>query len=98
MMEVIETGGSVLYNGQTITKKAHLPTEAELAKGDSDLEARAKANLERQIAEAKAQLEMLAEEPVEAEASAEVEASAEEPAEEKAAPAKKAKSKAKSES
>jgi hypothetical protein len=47
MRAVIAEGGSVGYNGKTITSADGLPSEAELAEGDEAAEAAALENLER---------------------------------------------------
>lgn len=50
MARVIEDGGSVLHGGRLITRLEHLPTEADLAKGNPEREAAAAAALDAQIA------------------------------------------------
>lgn len=55
----IANGGSVMYNGVTITEANRLPTFAELAKGDPEAEAEAEAYLKEQQKALQAQLSAL---------------------------------------
>lgn len=59
MIQVLQEGGSVLYQGSVITRYEDLPTEAELAKGDAAAEAAAKNSLQAEIERLKAQLTYL---------------------------------------
>ena len=59
MEAVIKSGGSVLYQGRTLSTLAHLPSAAELAQGDPAKEAEASADLQAQIADLQAQLAQL---------------------------------------
>lgn len=59
MIAVIQGGGSVLYQGRTISSLAHLPSAAELAQGDPAKEAEATAELQAQIAQLQQQLATL---------------------------------------
>lgn len=59
MEQAIREGGSVLYGGQVITRIDHLPSEAELAKGDADKEAAAASDLQALIDALQAQLASL---------------------------------------
>ena len=56
MQEILEAGGSVLHGRQIITDPAHLPSAADLAKGDPAAEATATADLKAQLAEVQRQL------------------------------------------
>lgn len=60
MEAVIRGGGSVSIGHQIVTHIAHLPSEAELAKGDPAKEAVAKGNLQAQINALQTQLNGLA--------------------------------------
>lgn len=60
MEQVIRDGGSVLHGGRLYTKIATLPTEAQLAAGNPEQEAAAKANLQSQVEALQAQLADLA--------------------------------------
>ena len=59
MEAVIKSGGSVLYQGRTLSRPEHLPSAAELAQGDPAKEAEASADLQAQIADLQAQLAQL---------------------------------------
>jgi len=59
MEAVIKGGGSVLYQGRTLSSVAQLPSVAELAQGDPDKEAAATADLQAQIAQLQQQLATL---------------------------------------
>lgn len=59
MESVIAGGGSVLYDGHTLTRVEQLPSAAQLAAGDPAKEAEATADLQAQIAELQAQLATL---------------------------------------
>jgi hypothetical protein len=50
MEQVIRNGGSVLVGGRIITKAEHLPTDADLAKGNPEQEQQVLATLQEQIA------------------------------------------------
>ena len=50
MERAIKEGGSVLYQGRTLTRLDELPAEAELAQGDAGREAAAREALDSQIA------------------------------------------------
>lgn len=55
MEHVIRSGGSVVHEGKVYSKMEHLPSEADLAKGDADAEAAALENINRQRAQLDAQ-------------------------------------------
>jgi hypothetical protein len=59
METVIRRGGSVLHNGQTITRVQDLPSLAELAQGDPAAEAEALKALQQQMAEVQSQIAKL---------------------------------------
>lgn len=59
MERVIAEKGSVYFKGAIITKAADLPPQSVLAKGNSDQEAAARANLERRRAEIDNELQSL---------------------------------------
>lgn len=59
MEAVITGGGSVIYNGQTISRLGDLPSAADLAKGDPEAEAAAANALQQQIADLQAQIAKL---------------------------------------
>jgi predicted flap endonuclease-1-like 5' DNA nuclease len=60
MEQVIANGGSVLHSGRLLTRVEHLPTAADLAKGDPAAETVAANALKPQIADLQAQLNKLA--------------------------------------
>jgi hypothetical protein len=49
MEAVIANGGSILYGGRLITRVEHLPSEADLAAGNPDAEAKAAERLQQQM-------------------------------------------------
>lgn len=59
MEAVIASGGSVLWNGQTLWQAGQLPSAADLAAGDPAKEAAASADLHAQIAQLQADLAKL---------------------------------------
>jgi hypothetical protein len=59
MEQAIAEGGSVLYEGQVITRAEDLPTEAALAKGDPAKEQAAAADLQARISAMEAELATL---------------------------------------
>lgn len=60
MEEVIKRGGSVLYEGVTLTRIEDLPNESELAAGDPERSAMAAEDIDRKIAELQSQKDLLA--------------------------------------
>lgn len=56
---VLREGGSVVYNGFLVKTVADIPSEAELAKGNPDAEAEAKANILAEMDRLKADLALL---------------------------------------
>lgn len=61
MKEAIAEGGSVYHRGRIITSHEHLPTEADLAKGDPARAAAVRRELERRKAELDEQIASLGE-------------------------------------
>ena len=59
MLDTLRSGRSTMHKGRHITKISQVPSEAELAKGNPILEARAKEFLEQQRADVEAQLNKL---------------------------------------
>lgn len=59
MRKVIQEGGSVLWQGHTLTRLEQLPSEAQLAQGDPEKEHAATESLQTQIAQLQAQLAQL---------------------------------------
>jgi len=59
MEQIIVQGGSVLYQGRTISRVQDLPSEADLAVGDPAQEAAATAALQAQMADLQAQIDRL---------------------------------------
>jgi hypothetical protein len=59
MEAVIRGGGSVMYQGKTLTQIGHLPTEADLAQGNPEAETAAANTLQQQIVELQQQLAKL---------------------------------------
>lgn len=66
MEAVIKGGGSVLWQGHTLSRIQDLPSAADLAAGDPAKEAQATADLQAQITALQAQLAQLAPAPVKA--------------------------------
>ncbi len=59
MEAIIKAGGSINTRGQIITKIAELPTDAELARGDSAREVEVAGSLQEQMAELQRQMALL---------------------------------------
>lgn len=56
MEQVIREGGSVKHGGRIISRLEHLPSDADLAKGDPAKEAKAAGDLQAQIDQLQQQL------------------------------------------
>ena len=59
MLAVLRAGGSILYHGRLITQEAEMPSDAELAKGNTAAVARARVSMQAQIATLEAQMRAL---------------------------------------
>ncbi|MHC5541214.1 hypothetical protein ACYOEI_23580, partial [Singulisphaera rosea] len=59
MEEIIRSGGSIMHEGQVITRVEDLPTDADLAEGDPELEASTLEDIDSQIAKLNAQRDRL---------------------------------------